>query len=260
MTKTKVNKFPHILVQYNTKKKKLDVLLTDEGKYKWFDTEVAAIDYMKGISMKNADALKNVYSLSAAEYAEMKFHFNFMHKYPASVRSKEDPIFNRMSEISFELDSMGIVGCLPPMDFLLGMLHSCTEDKVDELASELSTCEPVFCRSCHTVCLSPPLEKMSHSELDYFSSNDKNNFYCTYCGAARIIGIMEYQDSLYKLGFSNAIIKLQNTVASKEVLKINKLIADYGDKYLRKSIIKVKHKEAISKPAISVTESKPWLN
>lgn len=260
MTKPKVNKFPHMLVQYNAKKKKLDVLLTDEGKYKWFDTEIAAINYIKDMSIKNTDVLKNVYSLSAFGYSDMKFHFNFMTKYPASINNAEDPIFNRMSKVSFELDSMVISGCLPPMDFLLSMLHSCAVDKVEDLAKDLSTCEPVFCRSCNVVCLSPPSGSMDSSEMDYFRSGYKDNFYCTHCAASRVIGIMEYQQSVYNLGFGNAIIKLKNTVASGEVLNINKLISEYGDTYLSKSIIKVKNKDALNKPALGITDSKPWLN
>lgn len=256
----KQEKFPHTLVQFNNKKKKLDVLLTDEGLYKWFDTEVAAIEYMQQLSMKNPDAVKNVYSLSAASYANMKFNFNFMVKYPSSVKNTEDVVFSDMHKVSFELNAMGILGCLPPMSFLLAMLAKCDGSDVNGMVKQLSTCEPVICRSCSTVCLSPPIAEMSLSETKCFNSTGINNFYCTYCGAARIIGIMEYQSSIHKLDFNSDIIKIKNTVASGEVLKVNSLIADFGNKYALSSFSAKTAVKKAATPSSKITDKQPWLN
>lgn len=256
----KQEKLPHTLVKFNSKKKKLDVLLTDEGSYKWFDTEVEALAYMQPLCMENAEAVKNVYTLSATAYSEMKFNFNFMVCYPSSVKNTEDVVFNNMSKISFELDSMGLTGCLPPMSFLLNMLQTCAEDKVSELAKQLSSCEAVACKSCSVICLSPPIEDMSAMEISYFSKYSNKHFYCTYCGAARIISIMEYQSKLHNLDVNSDIIKMKNTVATEEVLKINKLISDYGAKYFRKNLHASKFLHKAKNNSVKVTDKQPWLN
>jgi hypothetical protein len=254
----KQKQMEHVALQFNRKKRKLDVLL-DDGKIKVFNSVAEAYSILKDFFINVKDN-PDIFIVQLHYYMRSSSFFDFASFFPGLVRGTNETIFNHMHKVDYDFNVGSSLVSLPSLSHFEEIISDSktptgTLEKVKDI---LTDGEFAACVSCGTPCVRPPKNyvagNITKKDLDNIS---EESMHCTMCAAQKLTAVLDVQNASGKISMLPQAARIKRLIAEGNYSNLTKGLQEVGNEFLS---IKNFSSTKISTVKQVDTKKTPWLN
>lgn len=251
-------KTEHVAIQFNRKKRKLDVLL-HEGKIKVFNSVADAYDQLKDFFIKTQDK-PDIFITQLHYYMRRSATFDFLTFFPGLLKDTDASLFWHMHKVDYDFNVGSALVSLPSLAHFEEMIidPKTKEEHLYKIKDIILGGEFSSCISCGTTCVMPPKDYVSNNvskkTLDSLSEDTRH---CTMCAAIKLLSVLDVQNAKGQLSMLPQAARIKRLIAEGDYSNLTKGLQEVGNEFITtKNFSSTK-----VNPTFKIdTKKTPWLN